>query len=116
MRENRARAEIGGLMFFAHVLPSDSRRQFDCGPLEEGLGLLFHAQKRPRFTRQRLVTTAGLPEKGVALFGRAVERVVQQLIEPAPPFRVHGWPRRKVLGTARAWRCSSRASPLRARR
>ena len=68
MRENRARAEIGGLMFVAHV-PSDSRRQFDCGRLEEGLGLLFHAQKRPRFTRQRVVTTGGLPEKGIALFG-----------------------------------------------
>ncbi len=71
--------------------------------------------KRPRFSLQRVRRPRMLPQKGVALFRRQLQSCVQQLIESLPLFRVHRLSRRRVRDKARTWRCSSRASPWRAR-
>jgi hypothetical protein len=48
------------------------RSHFDRRSFEKSVRFLLHRQQRSRFALQRLVTQAGLAEKGIALRRRAL--------------------------------------------
>src|SRR4051812_24709992 len=105
-----AAKNVGSFAVLTLLAGGSLRRLVDCRCFQKTFGLLFQDQQRARFTLQFVVTCACFPEEGVALFGRAFECRVQQLIELLPLLGVHRHSRRQARGTARTWQCSSRVS------
>src|SRR5207248_688020 len=75
--------------------------------LQKLSGLLIGLQQRMDFVLERVVARTGAPQKLVAVFGRAVQHRLQNVIDLFPSFGVHEW---SVRDTARPWPPSSRAS------
>ena len=84
------------------------------GTVEKAAGPLLRGQERAHFALERVVVPARVSEKGVALLGRPVEHRLKQAVDLFPAFRSSPIAplsaRRSARGTARPWRCSSRAS------
>src|ERR1017187_7402841 len=69
---------------------------------------LIGRQQGTDFPLQRLVARACGPQKCVALFGRTVQRRLQDFVNLFPSFGVHRQSRQSVRGRARPWPPSSR--------
>ena len=78
--------------------------------LQEASCLLLRRQQRTDLALQRLVGRACVPQKGVALLGRVLQHRLQQTIDCFQRSESIGRARQRVLGRARPWPCSSRAS------
>jgi len=57
--------------------------------LQKASCLLLPGQQRADFALQRFVARGGVPQKRVALLGRALPHSLQQAIDLFPLFRVH---------------------------